>query len=211
MRAGHRLRRVLDRGHAVELVARWRGDDDLDAGHAAEHHERSGDVVAVTNVRELQPLEAAERLAQGQQVGERLARVMAGAEHVEDRDAAVRGQLLEHHVGPGAHAYRVDVAREHERRVLDRFAARQLHLVGAQDHRVPAELDDPGLERHAGARRRLLEDERHDPAFERARRPRRGLQLGRPAQQRVELVGGQLRAGEEVARQAGEDTSLCWC
>ena len=127
---------------------------------------------------------------------------MAGGEHVEDRDGALGRQLLEQRVRARAHADGVDVAREHERRVPDRLAARELHLVGAQDHRVPAELDDPRLEGDARARRRLLEDERDDAVAQRVRRARRGLQLGGAVQQRPQLVGAQLGAGEEVARQA---------
>ena len=212
VRAAHRLRRVGRRvSTPVELVAGRRGDDDLDAGQAAEHDERARDVVAVADVGELEPLEAAEGLAQREQVGQRLARVVAGGEHVEDRDRALGGELLEQRVGPGAHADGVDVAREHERGVPDRLAARELHLVGAQDHRVAAELDDAGLEGHARARRGLLEDERDDAVAQRVGRARRGLELGGAVEQRAQLVGAQLGAGEEVARQGGEDTSRCWC
>jgi hypothetical protein len=211
VRAGHRLGRVLHGLDAVELKAGRRGDDDLDARQPTEDDERARDVVAIPDVREPEALEAAERLAQGQEVGQRLARVVAGAEHVEHRDRAVFGELLEDGVGAGAHADGIDVARQHERGVPHRLAPRELHLVAAQDHRVAAELDDPGLERHARARRRLLEHERHDPFGERVRRARRGLQLARATQQPVEVVRGQLRSGEEVARQGGEDTSPCWC
>ena len=56
------------------------------------------------------------------------------------------------------------MAREHERGVADRLAARELHLVGAQDDRVAAELDDAGLERQPRARRGLLEEQRDAPA-----------------------------------------------
>ncbi len=48
--------------------------------------ERRGDVVAVADVRDPQPFEPAEVLAQRQQVGERLARVRAVGEQVDDRD-----------------------------------------------------------------------------------------------------------------------------
>ena len=47
--------------------------------------------------------------------------------------------------------------------------AGQLHLVGAQDHRLAAELDDADLKGQARARRGLLEDERHAAARQRAR------------------------------------------
>jgi hypothetical protein len=132
--------------------------------------------------------------------------VVARGEHVEDRDRALGRQLLQQRVGARAHADGVDVTGEHARGVAGRFAARDLHLVGAQDHRVAAELHDPRLEGHARARRRLLEDQRDDTVAQRIGRARRGLQLGGAVEQRPQLVGGQFGAGEEVARQGREDT-----
>ena len=64
-------------------------------GLRAEHHQRVGDVVAVADVDELQPVQVAEALAQRQQIGERLARVVVGGEHVDDRHRGVLGQLLD--------------------------------------------------------------------------------------------------------------------
>jgi hypothetical protein len=115
-------------------------------------------------------------------------------------------ELLEQRVWSRAHADGVDVAREHERGVPDRLAARELHLVGTQDHRMAAELDDAGLERHPRARRGLLEDERDDAVAQGVGGARRRLELGGAIEQREQLVGAQLGAGEEVARQGREDT-----
>ena len=53
----------------------------------------------------------------------------------------------------------------------------------------------------------LLEHERHAAALERARGVRRGLERERAVEQRGELVGGELGAGEEVARQARKCTA----
>ena len=133
---------------------------------------------------------------------------MALGEHVEDRDRALGGERLELRVGPGAHADRLHVAREDPRRVADRLAARELHLAGAQDQRMPAQLDDAGLVGEPRARARLLEQQRDDRALERARRARRGLQLVRAVEQREQLVARQFGAGEEVARQAREDSAV---
>ena len=54
-------------------------NDDLDPGDPPEDRERAGAVVAVADVGEAQALELAEALAQRQQVGERLARVVQSA------------------------------------------------------------------------------------------------------------------------------------
>ena len=90
------------------------------------------------------------------------------------------------------------MAGEHERSVADRLAAGELHLVRAQDHRMPAELEDAGLERRPRARRRLVEDQGDRAALERPRGPRRLLEGGGPVEQEVEAGGVQLCAGEEV-------------
>ena len=123
-----------------------------------------------------------------------------GGEHVDHRDRAVLGELLEHLVRPGAHADGGDVAREHERRVAHRLAARELQLVGAQHDGVAAELVHADVEREPRARGGLLEDERHAAPCERARAERVGLQLERAVEQRVELARRELGAGEEVLR-----------
>ena len=75
----------------------------------AEDGERARDVVAVADVGQAAAVEGAERLAHRHQVGERLARVMAGREHVEDGDVGVLGELLEQLVGAGPDADRGDV------------------------------------------------------------------------------------------------------
>ena len=98
------------------------------------------------------------RLAQGEQVGERLAGMVQLGEHVDDGDLAVLGELGERGIGPGAHADRAHVPREHERGVAQRLAARELQLVRAQHQSVPAELVDSDLERDARARGGLGED-----------------------------------------------------
>ncbi len=72
--------------------------------------------------------------------------------------------------GPVRSPDRGDVPGEHERRVAQRLAARELELVGAQHHGVAAQLVDPHLERHARARRGLLEDQRDAAPGERAAR-----------------------------------------
>ncbi len=102
-------------------------------------------------------------------------------------------------VGARAHADRGDVAGEHQRRVAQRLAARELQLIGAQHDRMAAELVDPHLEGHARARRGLLEYQRHLAPLQGAARQRRRLQLERPVEQCVELCRAELGAGEKMA------------
>jgi hypothetical protein len=208
MRPGDRLGRVArqQRAGAVagQLVALRRRDRHLDAGDRADERQRPRDVVAVADVGEPQSLQAAELLAQGHEVGERLTGVMAGREHVEHGHVRRGRELLEHRVGAGAHADRRDVARQHAGRVADGLAAGEVQLVAAQHDRLAAELEDPGLERQPRARRVLLEDQGDAAALERARRQRRGLQHGGAVQQREQLVAVELGSREQMARQVGQ-------
>ena len=177
--------RVAGQLHPVallQLVAGRRRDDDLDPGQLAEDRQRAGDVVAVADVGEPQPVELAEALAQGQQVGQRLAGVVQRGQRVDDRDLGRRGQLGDRLVGAGADHDRVDVAREHPRRVADRLAAGELHLVAAQDDRRRPQLGDADLEGDPRPRRGPLEDQRDAAAGERvgADAARRGRLSARP-------------------------------
>jgi plastocyanin len=63
---------------------------------------------------------------------------------------------------------------------------------------MAAELDHAGLERHARARRGVLEQQRDRAAVERPRRSRRPLERERTVEQRRELPWGELGAVEEV-------------
>ena len=203
--AGGRLRRVVGELRAVGLGAAAappaRRSRTSRPAVGAEDRERARDVVAVADVGEHAAAQVAERLAQRHQVGERLARVVAGREHVHDRHLRVRGELAQALLAAGAQADRRGVAGEHERRVADRLPARELELVRAQHHRVAAELVDAGLHRRARARRGVLEQQRDRAALEHARGGGLGLQLERAVEQGVQLVGAELLAGEEVARQ----------
>jgi hypothetical protein len=101
-------------------------------------------------------------------------------------------------------------ARQHVGGVANRLAAAQLQLVGAQHHRVAAELGDARLERDPRARGGLLEDQRDRPAHQCIRAAGRRLELGRAVDQGVELVARQLLAGDEVACQAQQCTLARW-
>jgi hypothetical protein len=63
---------------------------------------------------------------------------------------------------------------------------------------VAAQLGDPGLERDARARRRLLEEQRDGAPREGSRGQRLGLELERAVEQPPDLGGRQLRAGDDV-------------
>ena len=93
--------------------------------------ERDEHVRAVADPRDADAVERAEPLADRQRVGERLARMLVRGERVDHRDRRRLGPRLELVVRERADRERVEVAREHLRRVLERLAARELHLAPA--------------------------------------------------------------------------------
>ena len=84
--------------------------------------QRAGDVVAVADVRDRDAVQVAEALAQREQVGERLARVVQRGEAVDDRYLRGVRELGNRRVRASPDHDRVDVARQHPGRVPDRLA-----------------------------------------------------------------------------------------
>src|SRR6185503_15344340 len=83
------------------------------------------------------------------------------------------------------------------------LAAGELQLVASEHHRRAAELGDADLERGAGARGGLLEDDRDALALERPRPvPAGALHFTRALDHGDQLVAPKLRAGYEMERLA---------
>ena len=133
------------------------------------------DVVAVADEREHDATQVAEALADREDVGERLARMLAERQAVDDRDRGLGGQLDHDLVRPGPGHDRVDEPLEVAGDVAYALAGAHDDVLGQVD-RVAAELVHPGLERHPGPEAGLLEEHRERPAGE--RRP--GVPRGRP-------------------------------
>ncbi len=181
-----------------QRVAGRRGDRHVDARERPQHRQRAGHVVAVADVGEPQAGERAVGLAQRQQVSECLARVVLGAQHVDDGYGTPAGQLLQRLLRARPQADHGDVAPEHGRRIPQGLPARELHLVAAQYQRLASELVYAHLERQTRARGGLLEDQRHAASLQRGGPQRLALELLGSGQKLVELRGGQLGAGQEV-------------
>src|SRR5438270_724509 len=102
----------------------------------------------------------------------------------------------------GAHHDRVNIARQHPRRVGHRLAAAKLAIGGADHDRVAAELAHRDLEGDAGAGRRFLEDHRQHLAFERPVVP--AVLIGdTEVDDAMQIAGFVLVDVEEMARRAG--------
>ena len=177
-------------------------EPDLHAEGRAHQRERVVDVVAVADERQRQPAEVAEPLVEREQVGQRLARVLADRQAVDDRDRGLRGELQHDLVRSRAGHDPVHEALEVVGDVGDALAAAEHDPLGEVD-RVPAELGHPGLERDPRAQARALEEHGERPPLE----WRPGvpplpdefvLELRGPREHDADLVGAEISGGDEV-------------
>ena len=115
------------------------------------------DIVGIADPRDGSSRNRAAVLDISVDVGKDLAGVVFVGEAVDHRHARVRGEALDDRLLEGANHHHVDHPRYNACEILDRLAARKLRVAAVQIDRDPAELVHAGFERHAGARRRLLE------------------------------------------------------
>ncbi|ERH02772.1 MAG: hypothetical protein J07HN6_00812 [Halonotius sp. J07HN6] len=157
------------------------------------------DVVAVADPRDLHVVEAAELLADRQQVSKGLAGVGVVSEAVDHGHVGVLREDFGVLVIEQPRHDPVDVAAHRAGGVFQRFAVTQLDVVGAHEDRVAAELRHPGLEGDPGARTRLLE-EHAERLVGQSGVALAGLQIGRQREQRVEFVGRDIVDIEKIGR-----------
>src|SRR5215212_2515229 len=138
-----------------------------------------------------------ESFANRHHVGQRLARMGRVGQPVDDRYRRVLGELLHFGLRVRTDHDPVEVAREHDRGVLDGFAAAELKVAGREVEAATAELVDPDLERDTGPRRRLLEDHSERAAGEKV------VLLAAPLES-LELVGELEDLEEVVAAPVGD-------
>ena len=143
----------------VRLVAARASEADGHAHFGRSFDQRVGHVVAVSDVGQLYAVQGALLLPDGEQIGERLARMAHIRQSVDDWNRRLSRPLFDRGVVIGSDHEPVQIAREHAGRVRDTFAATELNVGGRQEQRLPAELSDAGLEGDPGPRGRLLEQQ----------------------------------------------------
>jgi hypothetical protein len=111
-------------------------------------------------------VEAAEPLVEREQVRQRLARVLADREPIDDRDRRALRELHHDLVGAGPGHDAVHEPRQVARHVADGLASAEHHALGQVD-RMPAQLRHPRLERHPRPEAVLLEQHRQRPPLQR--------------------------------------------
>ena len=154
---------------------------------ADERHRGTGDIASA--------------LGESLHVGKQLAGMEATGHAVDDRHGGSSGEAFHPVVVEGADHHRVDHFRENPRGILNRFAASELGIPGADEQRVSTELVHADLERDAGPGGTQLEDHGERPALERlvvlATAPH-VLEHPRAGHDSLQLVRAEVRKGEEV-------------
>ncbi len=79
----------------IRLESCGRSDAKMSAQAGADGQQRVADIVAIADVGELQPAQAAEALFEREEIGECLAGMEPVGKRVDHRDSAVRGELVE--------------------------------------------------------------------------------------------------------------------
>jgi hypothetical protein len=154
-----------------------------------------------TNARD-QPIHPSEPLLHGEDVGERLTRVLTDREAVDDWDVGLGGKLHDELVGTGSCDEPVDETVEVVGDVPNAFTGAQHRLVREVD-RVPPELAHACLKGDARAQARSLEEQRDGPAPQRQRIVAAGLaelrlEAGRRREDVSHLVHRQVGDAQEV-------------
>ena len=109
------------------------GEADLHPQRRPEQRKRVIHVVAIADESEHEPLEAAEALLQRKDVGERLTRVLADSQTVDDGDRRLCRQFDDDLVGAGSRNQSVDEPIE--------VAGHVAHALASAEHRLMREVD----------------------------------------------------------------------
>ncbi len=148
-------------GHStLETVTRRTCDDEFRADQRTSLGKRARDVVAFPDECHTRSFEAAQQLPDGQQISERLQRMVAAREHVEHRRGIHRRHSLEQFVVEHARGDDRMIAGERARHIIDALAAADAEFSRLQVDWMAAELRGREFHRVARPSARLLEVER---------------------------------------------------
>ena len=154
------------------------------------------DIVAFADECDTRAFEAAQQLLDGQQISERLQRMVGAREHVEHRRGIHRRHLLEQFVVEHARGDDRMIAGERARHVCDALAAADAEFSRLQVDWMAAELRGREFHRVARPSARLLEIERDALILEHARR---GL-FGQ-SEDRFEIGGAEVAHRKQMLHQ----------
>ena len=193
----------------VAALGRRDVQPEAEAGRALEQGVQH--VVAVAGPGEQPVPDAAAMLLERHDVGHDLAGMGVVRQAVDHRYRGVFGQLDQPVVLQRADHDRVDVAREDLRGIGDRLRTSELHLRSGEHDGLAAELAHRHVERHAGARRRLVEDHRQHLAVEGAiafTGLEAALALPGIIENGAQILSGNAGEVREMARKRGHASCL---
>jgi hypothetical protein len=135
-----------------------------------------------------------------------------GGEAVDHRHPGRRGKPLERRVRVGTDHDGIDIAGEHARGILGRFARAHHELGAVREKRRSAQAADRDFERDARAKARFFEKQRHGAPAQQST-----LLVGRPsfkevrqAQNSRELLARQVAHSQEMAAQKARRAGGGW-
>ena len=191
----------------VELIPPRRRQHEPHPQQAAEHRQRPGHVVAVTDERERVPRQPAHAPLQRVDVGQRLAGMAVVGEPVDHRHTRRRRQLLDGGMGLRAADDHIDILAEHAAEVGDALPRRREARVVAQEEARAAQVHHRRLEAHARPQTRLLEHERHHAARQQGVATARVVflfEITRDREHGLDLVGGQIFGNNQVSHETND-------
>ena len=154
-------------------------------------------VIAVADEGQLQSVQAAEMLLHREHVGQRLAGMIKIAQRVDHRHARPARQFIDGGLRENARDDALGPAIQIAGDIFHRLAFPD---GAGGDHGIAAELLDGELEGHAGAQRRLFEQQSKVAAGQRLSEARgSALDLGSEIQHASQLVTRKIEVGGEVA------------
>ena len=109
----------------IRIVTWGRGDAKVRAGASPDAQERMADIIPVANVSDLQSAQAAEPLLESEEIGQRLAGMVAVRERVNHRDACVFSESINRFLREGTRDDSLNPALEIFRYVGNGFALAQ--------------------------------------------------------------------------------------
>jgi hypothetical protein len=121
-------------------------------------HQGVADVVGIADIGQPDAGQAAHLLLDRQQIGHGLAGMQEVRETIDHRNAAVARQVLDIGMRIRARHDAIQIPAEHACGVRHCFAAMQLQIGAGKKQRRSPQLRHSDFERHARARRVLLED-----------------------------------------------------
>ena len=175
----------------INSVAGRGGNTEIHAGQRGRQHQAAGYVVAIADEGQSETAQVPFLLADGKQVGQRLAGVFAVGEGVYHRHAGISCQSLQGLLRKGAGGDGIHIAAEHAGHIGNRFPLSQTDFGRGEIDRLAAQLAHGHLKADAGTQRGLFKHYRQRLATEQ-RRPALRLHINSVREQQADVLNTEV-------------------